>query len=70
MDDDEDCKHCRMDRVVWADLLSCTQKAYLGVWRDLVERRRNDVLNVLGVNDRILYIVATVLLFFVARLCA
>ena len=62
MENDDDCEHCNLDRVMWSDVLPCMYKSCVGIWRDLVIHQKTDVIGVFSRDDRVLYIVGIVLI--------
>lgn len=66
--EDEECPYCRMDRVQLQDALPCVWKSLRGLYRDFCVQGERDVLSVLGRDDRILYVLAIVVLLMLSRL--
>ena len=62
----DDCDTCRMDRVTWSEIPTCTWKALCDVVDDIANNKR-DFIDALTCNDRVLYIVSILVLMFTFR---
>ena len=67
--DDDGCEHCSMDRVELREVPACFVKSIVGVVCDLVSRKDDrSITAILTENDRLLYIVAAVVILLSLRL--
>lgn len=57
----ENCEHCNLDRVSWNDVVPCVYSSLYGVWNDVFNDQKDDILTVLSRDDRILYIIGVLI---------
>lgn len=67
MDADNECDACKLDRVAWSDLSMCLCKNIGDLIDDLVGGKRHS-LDALTCNDRVIYILAVIVILFTLRL--
>ena len=65
---EDDCESCNLDRVEWRDVVPCVYKSWLGIWRDFVIYQKTDIIGVFSRDDRILYVIGTVLAIMTIQL--
>ena len=64
--EERDCSHCSLDTVELRDVIMCAWRSAQGVCRDLMNGHR-DISYVFLRNDRIVYIVAVVVMVVALR---
>ena len=66
-DFDRSCPQCRMDRVVFSNLLRCILVSFRNMYIDIIVKRR-PVLTSLGRDDRVYYVVGAAILLMTLQL--
>ena len=62
------CPECQLDRVALSDMLPCMRKSFWGIYYDLCVTRERDIVSALTRDDRILYVVALIVMLMIVRL--